>query len=444
MRQGHAADAVREVLRRLYALGPGRMNYSRERLARVLASAGDPQLAAAVVLVGGTNGKGRLVTALSAALSRRYRTGAFIKPHLKSIRERWRIGDRDVDAASFTQATEQALALIESSGEQLSFFEANVLIGALLFRAAGCEIVVWEVGLGGQHDACNLTEPFLSVLTNVQYDHQALLGETLSQIAADKAHIVRASRPLLLGPPRAGWEDAYAEYAPVVRSVCAKLGATLIEVPLLADPPSWAQHSSLPGDTLALLSAALPHLAQAGFPLADSDTEQGLATLRYRGRMQYTTLRGHPVLLDAAHNPDSLRWLVRELQSQGAGARYPIVFGCQASRDPAVQLAELKPVCEALVPIEVPVLRPCPLARIIEAATALNIAVSLPAGFAPNAVPQDYDIGHVTELDPPDNRTRWIECVEHALSLGTSARPTVICGSIYNLGEILRVFETES
>ena len=433
---------MREVLNQLYALGPGRMPYERQRLRRVLARAGNPQLAVPAVLVGGTNGKGRLVTALSATLSPRYRVGAFIKPHLKSIRERWRLDDRSVDEARFCAAATTTLELIRLSGEEISFFEANVLLGALLFRDSGCEIALWEVGLGGRHDACNLTEPFLSVLTNVQYDHQALLGSTLPAIAADKAHIARRGRTLLLGPPRTGWEAAYAQYAPVVAQVCRELGAQLQAVPLCNAVPAWAVPGLLPDDTLALLEACLPQLAAAGFPLSSAEVSSGLAQVHYRGRMEGALLRGQPVLLDAAHNADSLRWLARELAA--AGGEFPIVFGCQATRDPADMLRELQPVCRVLVPLEIPVLHPCPLQRIVDAAQLLNIPLSLPPGLDPNAVPRDYPIGHLTELDPPDNRTQWIECVAHGLTLATEQHPTVICGSIYNLGEILRVFESEA
>jgi hypothetical protein len=86
------------------------------------------------------------------------------------------------------------------------------------------------------------------------------------------------------------------------------------------------------------------------------------------------------------------------------------------------------------------VLRPCPLADIVAAGQRLGLPVSLPSGLDLASVPREYPIGHVTELDPPDNTTRWLDCTAHALSLSTVDAPLVICGSIYNLGEVLRVF----
>jgi dihydrofolate synthase/folylpolyglutamate synthase len=442
-----AGGAYRAALQRLYALGPGRMQAGRGRLRRLLSRAGDPHLKVPGLLVGGTNGKGRVAAALSAVLSSRYRVGAFIKPHLKTIRERWRLNDQPVSEEAFSAAAERCCDLIEQHAEPISFFEANVLLGALLFSESDCDIAIWEIGLGGAEDACNLVEPLVSVLTNVGYDHQQILGETLSEIARDKARICREGRPLLLGPPRPGGEEAYREYAPVVREVCAARGARLKL--LSAPPPDEWQHyldggaAGLPPDTFRMVTSSLSALADQTSTLwiGASEVLAGLARVSYRGRMERSQLGGRPVLLDAAHNVDSLGWLARVLTHADPEARCPVVFGCQSTRDPAQLLARIRPAIEVLVPVEVPMLRPCPLRRIVDAAETLSIPVSLPACVDPAAESRQHAMGEVTELDSPDNRTRWIESVEHALSLSSSARPTVICGSIYYLGEILRAFE---
>lgn len=440
---------MRRVLERLYRLGPGRMQPGRDRLRRLLAHAGDPHLAVPSLLIGGTNGKGRVVTALSAALCTHYATGAFIKPHLVSIRERWRINEQPVSPRAFSAAAQRACDLIERHDEPISFFEANVLIGALLFVEAGCDIAVWEVGLGGREDACNLADPLVSLITNVGYDHQEILGATLGEIARDKAGICRRGRPLLLGPCRPGWEEAYGEYAPVVEQVCRDEGAGFIPLGRPTDE-DWERYletgaCGLPPDTFKMVAGVLSELNRAsGGRLVVPAVAMlaGLTRLNYRARMEHATLRGIPVLLDAAHNVDSLRWLAGLLGRMHPGRRFPVVFGCQVSRDPRQLLAELKPVIERLVPLEVPVMHPCPLGRISDAARELGIEVSLPAQLDSGAQPRDYPIGATTELDPPDNRTHWLECVEHGLELSSPEAPTVFCGSIYILGEVLRAFES--
>ena len=438
---------MRDALKRLYALGPGRMELGRDRLRRLLGKAGDPHLAVPSVLVGGTNGKGRVVAALSAVLSTKHRTGAFLKPHLKTIRERWRINDEAVDTEMFAHAAHRTCDLIDAHDEPITFFEANVLLGSLLFRDSGCDVAVWEVGLGGKEDACNLTDPLVSILTNVGYDHQAILGDTLPQIAADKALICREGRPLILGPPRPGWEQAYAEYLPVVEAICGREGARLVR--LNPQPPElWQQcikrgAAHMPPDALELSVTALWELARASderLSVGWEDVNDSLARMHYRGRMERTELNGKPVLLDAAHNVDSLRWLTEVLLTIDPHRRYTVIFGCQQSRDPVDMLAILKPVIGVLVPVEIPVLRPCPLGRVMEAARQLRIPVELPEGITPNAEPAVYTIGGVTELDPPDNSTHWIECVQHGLDLVVD-QPAIVCGSIYYMGEILRAFE---
>jgi folylpolyglutamate synthase/dihydropteroate synthase len=237
-----------------------------------------------------------------------------------------------------------------------------------------------------------------------------------------------------------------------VREVCREQDARLVELPP-TDSAKWTAYfaaagSGLPPDSAELLIAALDELAavsQGHLALTAAQRESGLSHINYRARMERGILKGAPVLLDAAHNIDSLRWLARMLQALAApsarDAGYPVVFGCQATREPAELLASLKPQIEVLVPIEIPLLRPCPVKRIIGVAQSLDIPVSLPAAFSVNDIPAEYQIGNITELDPPDNRTGWIECVEHGLSLASTGRPTVICGSIYYLGEILRIFE---
>ncbi len=434
-------EDYREALNRLYALGPGNMLPGRDRLRKLLEQAGNPHLAMPTVLIGGTNGKGSVVAGLSAVLSAQMPTGAFIKPHLKSIRERWRINDQPVAIHLLVSAINKACDLIEKAELPISFFEANVLVGALCFAEAGCRIVVWEVGLGGAEDACNLVEPTVSVITNVGYDHQAILGESLAEIASDKSGIARQGKPLLLGPPRVGWEAAYAQYREVVQKRAREVGARFVEVSCLPEPTQAVDPFAvqIQADTNALIDATITELQNFG--IVKQGIDKSLEGFHYRGRLELTQLGNHPVILDAAHNVDSLRFLDGAIKRR-FNCKVPVVFGCQASHDPLEMLAEIKDITAAVVPIEIPVLKPCPVASIAVAAQKLGIPISEPAQPPPMVEPANYSIGHVTELDPPDNSTGWTERVEHGLALGTTGSPCLICGSIYNLGEILRVFET--
>lgn len=437
-------EDYRRALNRLYALGPGKMLPGRERLAKLLEDAGNPQLAMPTVLVGGTNGKGSLVAGLSAVLSSIMPTGAFLKPHLKSIRERWRINDQTVSTQLLTSSINRACDLIEQHGTAISFFEANVLVGALCFAESGCKAVVWEVGLGGAQDACNLVCPAVSVITNVGYDHQAILGDSLAQIARDKAGIARSGRPLLLGPARLGWEDAYAEYCPVVQQRAEELGASFVEVGYLTGPAPEADPFALriQPDTSELVHATVNELTNLGVVKTAVEVDNALDGFYYRGRLELTQLGGHPVILDAAHNVDSLRFLAGAVKRRFK-RKIPVVFGCQASHGPLEMLAEIKGIAEVIIPIAIPVLRPCPVEAIAAAARQLGLPVSRPAPAATSLATgsASFSVGHITELDPPDNSTGWIERVQHALSLATPAAPCLVCGSIYYLGEILRVFE---
>jgi folylpolyglutamate synthase/dihydropteroate synthase len=155
--------------------------------------------------------------------------------------------------------------------------------------------------------------------------------------------------------------------------------------------------------------------------------------------MERTRLRGRSVLLDAAHNVDSLRWLAHALGRLHPGRRLPVIFGCQSTRDPLELLRELQPVISTLTPVEIPVMHPCPVSEVIAAALELDIPLLLPSQAMPGALAAEYPLGANSELAPPDNSTRWQESVEHALDRAAGA-PLVVCGSIYYLGEILRSF----
>src|SRR5699024_4508346 len=165
------------------------------RMEELLRRFGNPQQQLETVLIGGTNGKGSTASLLAAMLSAAgRRTGLFTSPHLTEITERFVV---DGTEASLEQLKE-TLRSVRPAAEELgaTFFEVVVLCAWLLFRDAGCDTAVFEVGLGGRFDATNTADPRVSVITGVDLDHTAVLGNSVAEIAADKACIGRSGRPL--------------------------------------------------------------------------------------------------------------------------------------------------------------------------------------------------------------------------------------------------------
>ncbi|MEQ6884943.1 folylpolyglutamate synthase/dihydrofolate synthase family protein [Salicola sp. Rm-C-2C1-2] len=250
-----------------------------------------------VVIIGGTNGKGSTLTALESLIRcHGHSTGAFTSPHIRRFNERVRIdGEQASDAAlcSAMAAVEQARRNVA-----LTYFEFTTLAAFWLFREAGVEYPLLEVGLGGRLDAVNVAEPVLSIITGVDLDHTQWLGSDRETIGYEKAGILRAGQPALFGDP-----DPPSS---VVDQAAAQGVALRIR---------GRDFGGEDGDR-GLSASQQTALAAHGM-LGFSETDETLIKLRESeapaGRFQ--RLEGQPpVILDVGHNPQAARWLARRLE----------------------------------------------------------------------------------------------------------------------------------
>lgn len=190
-------------LARLERAHPSAIDLGLERVARVREAMGlDPPFP--VILVGGTNGKGSTCAYLEAILrAQGYKTGLYTSPHLLRYNERVRIDGREADDAGIVAGLEAVEAA--RGGVSLTYFEHGTLGAMWQFMQAGVDVAVLEVGLGGRLDAVNVFEPAAAIVTTVDLDHQAWLGDTREAIGFEKAGIFRAGRPAISGeldPPQ--------------------------------------------------------------------------------------------------------------------------------------------------------------------------------------------------------------------------------------------------
>ncbi len=313
----------------LFARGTSGIRWGLERTERLLAGVGDPHRRFHSVLIGGTNGKGSVAamcdSMLRAAGGRR--VGLYTSPHLVSFTERIRIDGVPVAEEVLVDAAERLRPAIEAEGA--SFFEATTALAFLLFAEAGVELAVVEVGLGGRLDATNVLDPLVSVVTNVARDHTEFLGDTLPEIAREKAGIFRRGRPALIG-------EADEAIAGVLREEAEAAGAEVIvwdaigsvegvqsglvgvEFDLVRTGrssrrlriPLLGEHQAR---NAALAVTALDLLPSDYRPPADA-VERGLTRVRWPGRMQVEQRRGTTWLLDVAHNPAGAAALAATLE----------------------------------------------------------------------------------------------------------------------------------
>ena len=194
-----------------------------ERIRALLDRLGRPQDDLRFVHMAGTNGKGSVCTYLASVLQAAgYRTGLFTSPFILRFEERIRVDGADVSRDDLTRATllvrEQAEALAAETGDHPTEFELMCAVALVHFRAAGCDLVVLEVGLGGRLDSTNVIDaPEACVITRIGLDHTALLGDTLAAVAGEKCGILKP------GVPVASWPQE-PEALEVVRAACAAQG----------------------------------------------------------------------------------------------------------------------------------------------------------------------------------------------------------------------------
>ncbi|WP_298713424.1 Mur ligase family protein [Micrococcus sp. 2A] len=358
---------VEEVYRDLLARAPeNKMQPRLDPVRRVLALLGDPQDAAPVIHLTGTNGKTSTARMIEAVL-RAYglRTGRYTSPHLQKVTERISIDGEPVSDETFVRVWGEILPIVqtvdaelEAAGEpRLTYFEAVTVLGFAVFADEPVEVVVLEVGLGGVTDATNVADGVVSVVTPISLDHTDLLGDSEAEIAEEKAGIVKpggflvsavqerdAAQVLLEAAQSAGVPFRFegVEFGVVERALA--VGGQQVAVRGLAGEypdlflPLLGEHQA---QNLALAVAALEAFLGGGVrPLDEELLREGLAQVTSPGRLE--VLRTAPtVIVDAAHNPDGVRATVRAVQESFGFTRLVLVVGVLQEKDAPAMLEAL-------------------------------------------------------------------------------------------------------
>lgn len=339
-----------KTLERLYALVPRGQKLGLERMQAACARFGNPEQAFQAIHVAGTNGKGT-VCAFTASMARAggRRVGMYTSPHLNRFAERIQIDGAPIEDVQLVRLLNQVM----DAAPDLTFFEVATLAAFLAFREAGVELAVLEVGLGGRLDATNvIPPPVIAAITRVSFDHMAELGDTLAQIAAEKAGIIKPGSSVVLG-------KIHPEARAVIEAKIQSVGARL--VPLGTPEP-------IPGAPLAY-----PRIALVGSNLAVAVTigrelgitpellAQGLEATQWPGRNELLHRNGQELtLLDCAHNPDGAVALSHALDPSVLGEiesrrEIALVFGALNTKNWRAMLRRLENVAGHRVYVAPPV-----------------------------------------------------------------------------------------
>lgn len=324
------ADSVRF----LYTLGNEvrTIKLGLDRIRTVLKALGDPHRAYRVVHVAGTNGKGSVCAMIEAGLrAAGVRTGLFISPHLIEPTERIQIDGVPVSPVLF----ERAFSVVHETAGRLAldahptYFETVTAMGLWLFREMRVETAVVEVGLGGRLDATNVVEPALTVITSIDFDHQNYLGETIEEIAGEKAGILKPGVPAVFARQR-------PEAARVLEARAAAIGIPVMRAEAfeIRDLEVTARGSRFSGIVCPLAGEhQVGNAITAALALQTLGVSaQGIAETRWPGRLEHVA-PNPDILLDGAHNPAGAYALAAHVRRFYRGRKIRMIFG--AMRDKA-------------------------------------------------------------------------------------------------------------
>jgi len=400
----------------LFGLEQFGIKFGLDNIRALLARLGHPQRAFRSIHIAGTNGKGSVTAMVDEVLRRaRYHSGRYTSPHLIDLSERFVVGGRPIGAAQMRQSAADVQAAIEAmiaegtlSGKP-TFFEATTAMAFDLFRNARVEFGVVEVGLGGRLDSTNVIEPVVTAITSIDFDHQQYLGNTLADIAGEKAGIIKPGVPVVVGAVK---PEAYD----VIARIARERGAELI----LADrvPAEYGSiHVGLRGEhqvaNAAVAIRLLEALERSGIAIGRQAIVDGLANVSWPGRLDHRRLpSGREIVFDAAHNPAGARALASYLRALGR-TKPTLVFGVLRDKD-------VEGMLEALLP---------EVGRVI---------VTRPSNT--RAAPAEELASRIRELAPALD-VEVIVSPREAVERATTDSPfVVVAGSIFLLGDIMQAF----
>lgn len=344
------------------------------RMHDLLALLGNPQKSYPVIHVAGTKGKGSTSALIASALEAEgYKVGLYSSPHLVEYTERIQINKTEIKRAELVELVNEIKPFV-SRVPQLTTFEITTALAFLFFARENTDFVVAEVGLGGRLDATNVVEPLLSVITSISYDHVNVLGNTLSEIAREKAGIIKQGRPVVLAPQ-------VHEARQVILSMASEKGCSItqvgkdflfaalahsLEAQILAVWPAADQ--SMVDDfiqsggrseweptrlTIPLLGyhqvensataySALQVARSLGVKISEAAIKTGFQDVKWPARFEVLR-RNPPIVIDSAHNRDSALKLRLTLDDYLAGLPVILVFGASEDKDIEGMFQELLP-----------------------------------------------------------------------------------------------------
>ncbi|MGB6042521.1 MAG: folylpolyglutamate synthase/dihydrofolate synthase family protein [Pirellulales bacterium] len=355
--------------------------YKLERMRYLLDRLGNPQQRLRIVHIAGTKGKGSTTATLAAiSTATGMRVGAFMSPHLDRVEQRIAINGEPCSPADLVQLVARIRPVAEAMDCQVSasanesrgptYFELNTALALLHFADQRVDLAILEVGMGGRLDSTNVCLPICSAITSISYDHMKQLGNTLEEIAAEKAGIIKQGIPVVSGVTASGARRVIAEvaanrhanlvqvgedfkwhYYPPAKSGGEEQAATFDFEPSAGQPLRGARLSLLGRHQAANAAVALAivgELEKQGFAFDEEAIRRGLADVRCPARIELVHRRPN-IVVDAAHNVASVEALLTVLDECVSGRPRILVFASTRGKDVAGMLQRLVPEFDRII-----------------------------------------------------------------------------------------------
>jgi len=352
--------------------------------------AGQPQQQLRFIHVAGTNGKGSTCAMLESIYrATGLRVGLYTSPHLVSFRERIQINRELISETEVARLVAEAQTWLTGFPRENhpTFFEVVTVIAARHFAEQKCDLVIWETGLGGRLDATNIVTPLASVITNVQFDHEQWLGNSLEAIAREKAGIIKPGVPVITAAEGGALE--------VIRETARRQGAPLqvVSEPVVhAELGLRGEHQRL---NAAVALGTIEELADV-LPVPRVVARDALVAVQWPARFQMLRRGEQRIVLDGAHNPAGVKSLTAALQAEFGRVQFTFIMGMLADKNWQEAAGLFAQAAERMICVPVASNRTAEPARLVEAAQAEKPALEVhAAGSLPEALAQVGADSHV-------------------------------------------------
>ena len=397
-----------ESIEYLRGLNNSKTNFSLANINWLCEIFGHPESDLRFIHVAGTNGKGSVCAMLESVYRHAgYKTGMYTSPHLVFFGERIQINNIPISKDCIIRLTAQIKGVLDSqpSEHYPTFFEITTLLALLYFNEEKPQVILWETGLGGRLDATNIVNPLASVITNISLEHQQYLGSTTEKIAREKAGIIKTNIPVITGTQ----DEAFNVIADIANThnspIYQEVGDNSLDMPIHF-PEYQRQNMVLVLKTVEIL--------QTHLPVPQNKILKSIFSTQWPGRFQLIKNGNQTILLDGAHNPAGFKVLLDSIKKKYPSLRPTVIIGMLKDKDWEKSCSIIGNFGEKYITVPV------------------NSYRTLAAEMLSLELKKHYH-GHIQST----------ESLLQAFDITRDSSFILICGSLYLIGEALRLLSDE-